>query len=320
MSRRSRLRSTACLKSDLGAQTSTLGGWHPSVCRKVTRSGKAVNRCPSLKREAMRSCPHRCSDFGNKLLTGLCIGRGLFFLRLFSEEAVDGSCDRRALGRGCGDLQFPSFGLDGFGSGCSEASHDPVALLILEIGEILFERADSGRREEDIHIVVGEFVVGIGHCLRAIADHGLDLNAMLGEHVDNVVVVHIGASEQVALIGSAVHGWDNILELVVRSEEDPAFAELYVFLQVVSHGLGDAIVVHGLGNLYAQFSHESEEMVDAGSGVEEDCGILERMNTLVAELARVDTDDAYELFEVELYAVMLGHDCIGISLGSRLWL
>ena len=88
---------------------------------------------------------------------------------------------------------------------------------------------------------------------------------MLGEHIDYVVVMHIGAREQVALVGTAVHSRDDVLKLVVRSEEDAALAELDVLLEVIANSLGDAVVVHGLGNVDAQFSHEPEEMVDTCS-------------------------------------------------------
>ena len=88
------------------------------------------------------------------------------------------------------------------------------------------------------------------------------------------------------VIGAALHDSRQSVHLIVGCKENFAFAELDMLLQIVSHRLGNTIVVHGIGNGNTHLLAECKEMVDTVFGIENNSRIIQNIDSLCAKLFR----------------------------------
>ena len=181
-------------------------------------------------------------------------------LMVFLEEGIDSASDAGVLGRRCLDINTESCIAQRLRRALSETGE--YALALLEVGIVVAEDVDPCRCKEHIHVEVlllrfGEIVFD-----GAVEYARNDGDTVACKHLDDVIVVNVGHDHEELVVGPALHHRDEFLHLVVGSEEDLALAVLDIFLQVVGHGLGDAIVVLRVGDVDAHLLAEVEEMVN----------------------------------------------------------
>ena len=88
--------------------------------------------------------------------------------------------------------------------------------------------------------------------------------------------------------------------------EDFAFAEDDVFLQVDGYRLRGAEIFHGVGDGYAHFFTQAEEIVDGGLGLEDNGGEVAYRDFLLAEFASRESFDFDEGAEYYVETVFFG--------------
>lgn len=138
-----------------------------------------------------------------------------------------------------------------------------------EVGEVLFQRVYSGGAEEEHHVVVHGFVGG-----EVVGDgaihYGFGVCYLEAVHVVCALFVDVRDGEEEFFLMVFVDcGLElRVVEFAVFAEEDFAFAVYDVFLQVEGDGLGGAEIFHCVGDVDACFFGEAEEVVDGGTGCE----------------------------------------------------
>jgi len=150
-------------------------------------------------------------------------------------------------------------------------------ILVGDIREALQQRANTDGREEADDVEV--FELELGQVARDGGVHrGLGVFEFgLVEHLGVFGLLLVGTGEEEFFFAMFGENLDEVGEVLV-AEEDFAFAVLYVVLKVVRDGFGRAEVFHGVGDDFAQFFGEAEEVVDRILAVEDDGCVVAEVN------------------------------------------
>ena len=194
---------------------------------------------------------------------------------------------------------------------------DDNGIPLDEVREILLQRTEVGRIEEDQHLV-GEVEV-LEVTVDGLYEGAGTVSQLLG-------VEKTGQGVRIRGIG---HGNEELFLLVLGGYEgdyalggagpveDFPFAIDDVLLEVHCDGLGGAEVLHGLGNLYPEFLCEGEESVYSVAGGEYDGGVVLDADSLGAEFAGGERFNMVEGTELEMDSELLPN-CLVLSNYPRL--
>ena len=196
---------------------------------------------------------------GGVLFEGRGTGDDGFVLAFAVDVVFDGHSHGGGGFGGGSDGEFDASGFES-GMGGSTESGDGY-LFVGQVGKALKKGAHPDGREEADDIVVLEVelfeVARYGGVHRGFGVFEL----CLVEHFGVLGLLFVGAGEEEFLI--AVFGKNlNEVGKVLVAKKDFAFAVLDVVLEVVGDGFGRAEVFHGVGDDFAKFFCQSEEMVD----------------------------------------------------------
>lgn len=244
-------------------------------------------------------------------MSGVC--RGLAVVA--GEIEVEGGCHRRSFGRGSLEVETET-GIGHRLGGCRTERAD-LKIALLEIGEILEQRVDTLRAEEDEHIVI-ERLVGS----EIIADSAV-------HHRRSAVELVFGKERAVGAVVDVAHREEEFLGLVLEhrrheigeftglGSENLAFAVYYILLKIVGHCLGGAEIFHGHRNGDTHLLAETEEIVDRRLGGEYDGCEFGYVYLLGTEFFCAESFNLYERTEYNLDAIFLRYLEIRRFIGSR---
>jgi hypothetical protein len=211
-----------------------------------------------------------------------CHGRSSLFRRVDIEaEASFFHCFRGG-GAKCGDAGF----------------------VLLELREVLEQRGDARRGEENENIVIH-----IGQVAQVAADgtveHGFGvIDLVLIEDLRNIFFVNVGARVKEFILFVLADNFDEIVEGGF-TVEDLALTVLHVFLEVISGGFGDAEIFHRVRNGYAHFGTDAEKVINGVAAGKNDRIEFVDVHTLLAKVLRRHTLYVNEFTEVNFKAVLL---------------
>ena len=230
---------------------------------------------------------------------------------MFFQEGVHGGGDGLVFLGGGLNMEGEAGVGDGGAGGGSESAHGHLALL--EIRVVLLQRGDSRRTEEDDHVVLVDVDGGLQVGGHGFEDDGLrELDVVLLEEVGILGGHGVGtAGNQVLVFGILQKQIEHAFRVVVLVEEDFAFAELDVFLEVEGHLVGRAEILHLFRKFAAQLFYQTEEIVHGGLAGEDDRAMVENVDVGFPELAGRDAFDTEELEEIDVDAVFPGQVGIG---------
>ena len=152
----------------------------------------------------------------------------------------------------------------GDGIGCGVAEGAECHLALLEIGEVLLQRLDSRRAEEDDHVVFRDIDLVFEVVGNVLEEDGLCVgDVVLVAESGQAGGGHVAAArdEELALL-VLENEVKKALWVIVLVEEDLALAELDVVLEIECCRVGGTDVFHVLGKFDAQFLQEVEEVVN----------------------------------------------------------
>lgn len=187
--------------------------------------------------------------------------------------------------------------------------------VLLELGEVLEERRNAGRTEENEDIVEH-----VGQVAQVAANGAVEygfrvIDLVLVEDLRNFLLVHVGAGIEELVFLVLLDDLDQVVESGF-AVEDLALAVLNVFLQVISGGFRDAEIFHRVGNREADFLAHAEEMVD-GIAAREDHGVMiGNVHPLLTEFLRRNAFHMDEFPEVDFQGILLCQ--LGIRILVRL--
>ena len=136
-------------------------------------------------------------------------------------------------------------------------------------------------------------------------------DAGIVKQIGNAVVVHVAQGDEVAFVLMLGHVGHEGFHLARFAEENLALAIRNVLLDVERNLLAQAEILHRLGDVDAHLLAQTEEMVDAVTGGENNGAVLQDADVLRAEFCRSETFDFDEGPEDNLYAVALSNIVIG---------
>lgn len=236
---------------------------------------------------------------------------------LAAEEKVEGGSHRRSLG--IGSLEVDTQTGVGDRLGCSSAESTDFDVILLEVGEILQQRVDALRAEENKHIVVERLV------RREIVAHGTVHHSrraveFIFSEERHIAAVHVAHGKEILIVLMLEHRWQQIGEFAGLGSEDFALAVHDIFLEIVCHRFRGAEVHQGHRNGDTHFLAQTEEIVDRGLCCENDCGVIADIYFLSAEFLCAQTFHLDKGTEHNVYAVFLCYFVIGRLIGCRLGL
>lgn len=230
---------------------------------------------------------------------------------VLADVLLESHCHRGSFRNGRRTVQPQTCVGNGLRRRCTEAGY--LHLALLEIGEVVLQRFDALRREENQHVVVRQVDVAqvARHC---VVEYGAGVfELVFVQQVGYLIVMDVAQRYEVRLVFVFAQHVNEVDEFAGRMENF-ALAVDDVFLQVNGDGLRDAEILHRLGYTDAQLFAQTEEMVDACSAGEDDCGVSQDVDFLLAELFGVNAFNMNELSEIELDVVLL----LNLEVG-RLW-
>lgn len=228
---------------------------------------------------------------------------GILAVTLLLKISLQSGGHRLVPGVGSLDIESEARVLDRLGSSGAKASYTDIRLL--EVGEVLKERRDTGGAEEYQHVIVKLLVR-----TEIIADSAvhdslciIDLGVV---KYGRVVIVDIAYRIKVFLLIVLRKEGEQIGKLAGIGVKNLALAIYYVFLQVESDSLGRTEIFHRVGYGDTHFLTETEEMVDCRAGREYDSRKLGYRDFGLAEFLGRQSLYFYERTKVNLYAVFFG--------------
>lgn len=225
---------------------------------------------------------------------------------LFLVDFFDILFQRHRHGRRAGfrsvDIQREPGFLDGFGGGGAKCRE--TRFVLLELGEVLEQRSDSGRAEENEDIVIDIGKVAQVTANRAVNNGFGVIDLVLVEDLGNIFLVNVGAGIKEFIFLVLADDLDQVVERGF-AVEDFAFAVLNVFLQVISGGFGYAEIFHRIRNGETHFLADAEEMVNRITAGKDHSGKIADVHALLAEFLCGNAFHMNELTEIDLEIVLL---------------
>ena len=225
------------------------------------------------------------------------------------EIVLEGTGHGRILLRGGLDVETETGGTGGLRGGGSEGGNGYLALL--EVGEVLDERLDTGGAEEDEHVVVEGLDLLRGEVVAdgAVHDALAVVELLRVKELGNGVVVDVAHGYEILLGLVLGHGGQQVVNLTGGAEEDLALAVLHIFLDIQRDSLRDAEILHILRNSDTQLLGEGEEMVNGMARGEDNGSVVQDVHLLGTKVLRRDSLHLDERTEHEFY-VELGSDVV----------
>ena len=116
-----------------------------------------------------------------------------------------------------------------------------------------------------------------------------------------------------------MHSRQDILELITSlGEEDLTLTIIDKFLQVQSHLLGIAIIVHRLRNSESHLFTQTEIVLCAQFGIQDNGSVVQWVDMLLPKLARRQSLNVNKLIEITLHTKLLLQTIVRIMRRLRL--
>ena len=102
-----------------------------------------------------------------------------------------------------------------------------------------------------------------------------------------------------------MHRRQQVFEFITRlREKDLALAVVDKFLQIQSYLLGIAVIVHRVRHIDTHLFAHTEVVLGTQTGVQNNGGILQRIDVLLTKLARRESFNMNELIEITMNIVL----------------
>lgn len=227
-----------------------------------------------------------------------------FLADFLLKEVFEGGSHGRSFHRRSFKVKTQSGITHGLSGSGTEATDTDI--LLLEAGEVLQQGVDSGRTEEEEHVIV-KLLIRSEIIRNSAIHHGLRVVDTVLIEDARILLMHVGDDVEETFLLMLHEEREKAVELACLAVENLAFAIYDVFLQIEGYGLGGAEVFHCVGHVDSHLFAETEKIVSSRLGREDDRREVGQIDTLLAEIARAQAFNFDKRTKNDIDAVLARH-------------